>query len=441
MRITLISFLYFFYLLPSAGAIPVFPTAKGYGTDTVAGSGRNLRKPQSTIVRVINLSDDGPGSLRACAESVKGPRTCVFETSGVINLRKPLKIDKPYLTIAGQTAPEPGLMLRGAGIRVATHDVLIQHLRIRVGDAMSGPDPRTRDGISIGADSKSSYNVVIDHCSVSWAIDENLSTWYADTRDITISNTLVAEGLDNSIHPKGPHSKGVMFGDGSQRISFHHNLVANHVERNPYLKPGTSVEVVNNVVYGWGSKGGWMLANLSDSSRIGDPVRLNFVGNYYKPGPHSVHEEALFAKPAVETSRIFAKANIGPTRMQDVGNEWLISNLPEKPFRLSTPAVRPTGIVERKPEDSYQFVLNNAGAYPAFRDKVDARVVQEVREGKGGIKDCVVGCAKSAGGWPSLARHYRSLTVPSDPLHVTDSGYTRLELWLQEFSKSVEARD
>lgn len=149
----------------AASALPVLPGAVGFGMDTPAGRG-------GAVHRVTNLNASGPGSLKACVDA-SGPRTCIFEVSGTIRMSSDLDITNPNITIAGQTAPSPGIMIRGAGIRVGASDVLLQHLRVRPGDAADGPDPGNRDALKVSSQTPIS-NVVIDHCSFSWAMDETV---------------------------------------------------------------------------------------------------------------------------------------------------------------------------------------------------------------------------------------------------------------------------
>src|SRR5688572_14531451 len=164
-------------LVPAAEAqLPVIPGIYGFGVDTPAGRG-------GRVIRVTNLEASGEGSLDACARA-SGPRICVFEVSGTIRMTRNLHVAQPFITIAGQTAPSPGINIRGAGISVSTHDVLIQHLRVRVGDDLDGPAGTNRDGLGIANEASPPYNVVIDHCSFSWSIDEAISTWY-EVGDIT----------------------------------------------------------------------------------------------------------------------------------------------------------------------------------------------------------------------------------------------------------------
>src|SRR5688572_19203803 len=154
----------------AAQALPVIPGGAGYGMETVAGRG-------GKVYRVTNVNASGTGSLKACIDA-EGPRTCIFDVSGTIRITTDLVIRNDKLTIAGQTAPSPGILLRGAALKILASDVLVQHLRVRPGDDTNGPDPGNRDALKIeGNSSKKVQNIVIDHCSFEWAVDETVSVW------------------------------------------------------------------------------------------------------------------------------------------------------------------------------------------------------------------------------------------------------------------------
>src|SRR5690606_28289437 len=162
------------------------------------------------VIAVTSLADSGPGTLREAVET-KGPRIVVFRVGGPISLKSQLVIREPYITIAGQTAPGDGIVIRDMGIVIGTNDVLIQHLRVRPGN---GADirPDHNDGIQIfgrNGDMTGAWNVVIDHVSVSWGEDELVSTWFAP-HDITISWSIISEALSRSRHKKGTHSAGLL---------------------------------------------------------------------------------------------------------------------------------------------------------------------------------------------------------------------------------------
>lgn len=252
--------------LPAFGAQPAdagaaadkaFPGALGWGAATPGGRG-------GKILRVTNLNADGPGSFKEAVEA-KGPRIVVFEVGGVIDMaRKVIDIREPFLTIAGQTAPSPGITLIKTGINIRTHDVIVRHIRIRTGAdgaaKRSGWDP---DAINMVA----AHRVIVDHCTMSWAIDENMSAsgprfkgnsideWRANTsHDITFAYNLAAEGLADASHPKGEHSKGSLVHDNVTNILFFGNIWAHNVERNPLFKGGVRGSVVNNLIYNPGRR-------------------------------------------------------------------------------------------------------------------------------------------------------------------------------------------
>ncbi len=232
-----------FAVYPSYSQIPAFPGAEGFGSLTPGGRG-------GVVYAVTSLSDENsPGTLRH-GVSLTGPRTIVFRVAGDINLEDHIPIENPFITIAGQTAPGDGITLRGAGLRVKTHDVVIRGIRIRVGDE-GGATPVSRDAIEISAPAN---NVIVDHCSFSWAIDENGST-FEPVSDVTFQWCIFSEGLMNSIHPEGPHSMGMLLAkDQASMFSIHHNLFLHNNARNPQVADLGTAEIINNLMYDWGTE-------------------------------------------------------------------------------------------------------------------------------------------------------------------------------------------
>jgi hypothetical protein len=414
--------------------LPIIPGLSGFGVETQAGSGRHLKKPRTRIFRIRSLSDSGPGSLRECINA-KEPRTCVFEISGEIRLKSILKIKHPYITIAGQTAPNPGITITQGGFSVETHDVLMQHLAVRPGDNHTGVEPRFRDAVSIGAaPPRSAYNVVVDHLSLTWAVDENISTAYPNTHDVTISNCLIAEGLYNSIHPKGPHSKGVMIGDLSKRITLRNNLIASNEERNPYIKPGASVEMINNTVYGWGGRGPWSLCNISNNDGTADPVSLTFIGNSYIPGPWSFVAPPIYASALAISSRIYIedselKGDLNSNR------SWSLTKLDEETFRAGYPPITSGAFNNLPSEAAYSKLISDVGSRPRNRSPIDQRIISDVTNRSGSLKDCVSGCLRAGGTSRSSPNRTRRLRLPRSPMSDRNhDGYTDLENWLHRLA-------
>jgi hypothetical protein len=416
---------------PRVIALPIVPFIRGFGTTTPAGSGRHTHPIHTTIRQVSSLNDSGPGTLRECIEQ-RGPRICLFEVAGEIELHSALRIRNPYITIAGQTAPPPGITISHGGVVVETHDVLLQHLAIRPGDFVQGVPAQTRDGISVGGSPpRDAYNIVLDNLSISWAIDENISTWHPSTHDVTLAHSIIAEGLHRSIHPKGPHSKGVMIGNGSSRITLFKNLIAANDERNPYLKPGTSTEMINNVVYGWGSRGPWTLCNLTNNDGSNDPLSLSFIGNTYVAGPWSFIAPPVYARQLPPLSRIYLHDNQFVSDATRTLQDWQATSLPEHPYRSTSPPLASSDDASPSSKEAYGEVLRLAGSRPFNRSRVDRRIVRQVTRRRGSIKDCIRGCKRSVGRWPAIPRTHRSLRLPDRP-HDDDNndGYTNIENWL-----------
>ena len=261
--------------------LPVFPGAAGFGTTTIAGRG-------GRVLRVTNLNDDGPGSLRA-ALTASGPRVVIFEVSGIIDLQVPIYVGAPYVTVAGQTAPSPGIMVKGSPIVLYGHDMLVQHIASRPGSVFPpGEILNNRDAFVVSADPGAEcYNIVLDHVSGSWSTDEILSTWSDDgtIHDITVSNSLFAEALDNAGHtdeatgtPES-HSAGVLIGRNTRRISFHRNAMAYNAWRNPLCRDNyTDVQIVNNFVY---LSAPWDRISITSDGTERIPVNATVRGNVF----------------------------------------------------------------------------------------------------------------------------------------------------------------
>ena len=411
--------------------LPVFPGAEGFGTTTPAGSGRHLSPAYTRVYKVTNLDARGSGTLRECVEA-SVPRVCVFEVSGTIEINDRLNIDSPYITIAGQTAPSPGITLKGATLVVRTHDVLVQHLRVRVGDR-GGVYPDDRDGIGLtGSGDRDVYNAVIDHCSVSWAIDGNVDFWGDNVNDVTVSNSIISEALHYSLHSEVRHSTGMLIGRHANRVAVHHSLFAHNNHRNPVVQPDTETELVNNLFYNWGPWGHTVFSDGDGS----EPLFSNVIGNYYKPGNNTQDYKPIEISDGLDSSsEIYVKGNVGPWRPTDSGDEWIIVSGDEDLYRSLTPAVERSVLTVHPTEEAFEYVLSHAGARPTDRDEVDMRIVDDVRNETGWIIDS----QDDVDGWPDLDENYRALILPANPNGDDDGdGYTNLEEWLHAFAHGIE---
>jgi hypothetical protein len=419
-------------------SLPIIPGGAGFGMGTPAGSGPG--REGGAILRVTTLAEDGPGSLRE-ALLARGPRIVVFDVSGYIQLKSNIIITNPYLTIAGQTAPSPGITLKGAGLRIATHDVLVQHIRIRVGDSKDGPDPRNRRAIIIENPSKrvkGVYNVVVDHVSASWAVDETFGTWYRGVQDITVTNCIMSEGLWHSINPDGTHSTGFLVGDGTHRLSVIGNLFAHNDQRNMFVHGDTSTLFVNNLIYNWYGSSPQGGASVYGSDR--GPIYASIVGNAYvrgrntRPGNKSI--PISVKKAIVKGSKFYLEKN----KDLEISDDPWASSLIETRYNIlaKTPPIWIPSLVIKKSEDVKSWVLSYAGARPRDRDNVDLRIINDVKNGTGRIIDS----QDDVGGWPPLANKVRgtggilALSIPSN--EIQPSGYTKVEEWLHSLARQVE---
>lgn len=363
--------------------IPAFPGAEGGGAYTPGGRG-------GKVLVVTSLADSGPGTLREACET-GGARIVVFNVAGVIRLTSPIRVRAPYITIAGQTAPGDGVCVTGASFLLDTHDIIIRHMRFRRG----AQDVAFRDdalgGNCIG-------NVIIDHCSGSWGLDENMSLYrHVYNRDakghgqklptvnITIQNSIFSEALDTYNHAFGATI-------GGHNSMFCRNLFASNISRNCSIGMNEDFNLVNNVIFNWWNR----------SVDGGDETsRLNILNNYFKPGPITPKDKPIahrIVKP--ESSRdknkpdTFGKAyvngNVVTGNARVTRNNWdggvQVYNLPDAgPFadqiRVNDPFPMPH-VTMMDAKAAYNYVLENAGATLPKRDAVDVRVIKTVRTGK-----------------------------------------------------------
>lgn len=408
-----------------AQGLPVIPGAAGFGINTPAGRG-------GQVYRVTNLNDSGQGSLRACAEA-SGPRVCVFETSGAIRLAvdDDINIRSGNLTIAGQTAPSPGIEIRNAGLYIHASDVLVQHIAIRPGDAPGSAG--NRDALKVEGDAEDTRNVVIDHVSLTWSVDE-IATNFFGWDNVTYRHVLFGEPLNNSIHPQGAHGFGVLMYDdsGTGRVSLVGNLFAHIRDRAPRVRT-TNLVLANNVMYN-SSELHTTLSTINSASG-----NAAIVGNVYIDGPSERRwRKSIWFEALGSGSRVHINQNVGPE-----GTDWqLVQNdagVSLSAIRADSRPVWPAGLGVKPTGDVRDWVLANVGSRPADRAAADQSIVDDVRNGTGAIVDCISGCSNSVGGWPSLAQRTRALTLPSNPSGDSDGdGYTNLEEWLHQMAAEVE---
>ncbi|RJF91559.1 pectate lyase [Sphingomonas cavernae] len=386
---------------PAAAQKPAFPGAAGWAAETQGGRG-------GRIIRVTTLNPEGPGSLKAALEA-RGPRTVVFEVGGVIDLgRSTLTITEPYLTIAGQTAPSPGITIIRGGIDLKTHDVIVRHIRVRPG--VDGQPKRS--GWEVDAFSTvGAYNVIVDHCTMTWGLDENLSAsgprftgstpaeWRKGTsHNITFSYNLLAEGLANASHPKGEHSKGSLIHDNATGILIYRNIYAHNVERSPLLKGGVQAAVVNNLIYDPGKRA--VHYNLMALEWAGHPYQtgeLSAVGNVMRGGPSTDEGLPFLMLGGDGDLRYHGRDNLAVDKNgKPLPMFGRYGETRAKLIETDKPVIWPAELDVLAARDVETHVLANAGARPWDRDEHDIRVLFFVAEGRGEIIDD----EKQVGGYP-----------------------------------------
>jgi pectate lyase len=410
---------------PPVEQVLAFPGAQGFGRHTRGGRG-------GAVLFVTHLGDSGPGSFRA-AVSAAGPRTVVFRVGGTIELASEVVVTHPYLTIAGQTAPGGGIALRGRGLIIRASEVIVRNLRIRL-DGLG-----ERDGISISASGTLLENVIVDHCSVCWATDENvgINGTQGGLRNVTIQNCILAEGIME--HSMGMLLNGWKGGPhGPDLVSVYGNVFVNNANRHPQIGDKVRAEVVNNVMYNWRSK----------STPLGDAVRADIVANYWKPGPDTRNVNRLVDMQNVldfSDVQLHLSGNIGPPRPDDSHPEAAVvsySTVDPSTYLKAASVLPSSGTVAVSATQARDRALAQAGALP--RDSADQRFVRHVVDGTGvhvltptGLPTLAAGTAptdRDDDGMPDAWELARGLDPDVFDAHGDDDGdgYTNLEEYLSE---------
>ncbi len=372
------------------------------------------------VLIVDSLGDRGPGTLRA-AVAADGPRTVVFRVAGIIELESSLDIEHPFITIAGQTAPGDGICIAHDSLNINTHEVVLRHLRVRRGLAEGGQGSDNIGGNPEG-------RVIVDHCSTSWGMDENLSLYRCmkeedgrlikyPTKNVTVQFCISSEALDAKNHAFG----GTWGGEDS---TFHHNLFACNTGRNPSIGMGGEFDFRNNVIFNWRHR----------TMDGGDETSLiNVINNYYKPGPAAksnmrhviarIEERDMYSPGRrFEAGAWFGSAGKRPGKWYVAGNivdgapevtreNWKGMRGPERLARVNT-AFEAWPVRQETAERAYEAVLAQAGATRPKRDAVDRRVIESVRTGKMIAPNGIIKSPAEVGGFPKY--EFQASDVPAD---------------------------
>lgn len=413
------------------GVIPAFPGAWGAGMFTTGGRG-------GKVIAVTNLNDSGEGSLRAALET-EGPRIVVFRVAGTIEVKNDLNINHPNITVAGQSAPGDGICIAGT-FNINTHNVILRHIRVRRGVPVGGQGDDNIGG-------NPNHHIIIDHCSTSWGMDENISL-YRRMRPSLDGSTQIKDPAENitiqwTISSEALDARGHAFGGtwGGNPSTFHHNLFACNTARNPSIGMSGPFDFRNNVIFNWRHR---TMDGGDETSMI------NVINNYYKSGPATNDNmKAVFAR--VEQRSMYSpgsawaegdwypKAQNRPGKWYVAGNvmygneeltnnNWSGIKGPEKLARVNTPFVGWPVSPHETAELAFESVLAKVGATLPKRDVVDTRVTDMVRSGKPTTETGILKDISEVGGYPVLTYDPAKVPVDSDGDGMPDAWETKHSL-------------
>lgn len=424
------------------GCLPAFPGAEGFGRYTTGGRG-------GKVYHVTTLEDGREVGTLRYALTQKGPRTIVFDVAGTIFLNSNLRIVNGDLTIAGQTAPGKGICIARYPVTINADNVIIRYLRFRTGN-QSGGEP---DGLGCS----DCRNVIVDHCSISWSVDECCSVYGGE--NLTVQWCIISESLRTAGHSKGKHGYGAIW--GGAKASFHHNLLAHHESRTPRLgpRPFTQereyMDMRNNVIYNWAGNGCYG----------GEGMKINIVNNYYKPGPATPQTGIIryrIAAIGTRTTQYCTNSDGTPNRWKPMEHVWgkyyIDGNVMEgneevskdnwtkgiyaqidnaacdntfteqvkKEMRLPEP-LEADVITTHTAVEAYRLVLEYAGCSKQ-RDVIDTRIIKETRTGTATYTGSITQDAKSTPGLIDLPDDVRSAGSVSAWPELSDGGVTLSDL-------------
>ncbi len=463
-------------IIPPVVETPIKITETAYAFAGAEGAGKNTSGGRSgKIIKVTNLNDSGTGSLRAAINETVA-RIIVFEVSGNIKLKSSLQIKTPNITIAGQTAPGDGICIQDYDVYVATNNVIIRYLRFRLGDT----NVATIESDAFGG--RDVENVIIDHCSMSWSIDETASFYH--NKNFTMQWCIISESMNDSGHAKGKHGYGGIW--GGSPATFHHNLLAHHTSRNPRFDGGLrysagsgtgvgkygvdKVDYRNNVIYNWSS----------NSAYGGENGEYNMVNNYYKAGPAtptsikrrimqiSLDNTSGSTNPnvfGVGYGTFYVAGNYVDGNTTITADNWnggidYVTGVTQAMVKKTSPFASEE-ITVNSAEQAYNAVLLYGGT-SLKRDAVDIRIINEVKNGtvtyngsKTGLKG-IIDTQTDVGGWPFLSQTTSPVDTDGDGMpddweitqkldskianagdYNLSSGYTNIEVYLNSLVKTI----
>lgn len=435
------------------------PHYQGYGVNTRGGRG-------GAILRVTNLNDSGAGSLRAALEA-SGPRIVIFEISGTINLHAEINVLEPYLTVAGQTAPSPGITIRYRAINIDTHDVVFQHFRMRMGDTYYNADSLS----NVLRVRNNAYNVVLDHLSLSWGVGTILAVASDSWRQVSVLDCVIGPNLRIKNTETGMAALNAFSWQGE--VTYARNLFVHNSNRSPWFGSGTRGSLINNVIYGSGNSDGapesqfgffqiivadydwygnnewWHVEAAAENNLFIDSTG---TGSGILSGTHPTTKSidvSLSENISSRDTRMYLSGNVGP--YMTLQNQWAgVDFYNGVGYRSAIDYVTPPswhsafGFNLLQPANVLTNVLANAGARPLDRDSIDVAAARQAAAGA--VNDVAnmgtrIVSQSDVGGWPTLAVNARSLQLPANPHAVAtgESFRTNVEVWLETMARALES--
>lgn len=403
--------------LLTGGTIQIaFADSLKVGTTTLGA----LAAQAPEIIHVTNLNDSGKGSLREAIRT-KGARVIIFDVGGAIELKSDIRITNPDVTVAGQTAPSPGITLHGRSLKIRASNVVVQHIAVRPWNGERPEKGDERDAITIfSCDDceEGASDILLENVSTTWGVDENIGFWGKKLERVTVRNSLIAEGLRNAGHPKGVHSMGSLIGGNVSAAEITGNFFASNLRRNPVVGGGASAYVANNFIYNPGRN--------SVHVYQGANTRVSIIGNVTLKGPDTDERMTPFQiqgdlstdSPGAE---IYAADNHCCDGRAGSG-DWR----PDDPLAAEPVTVSASWRVIPA-ADVWSHVSRYAGSRPAERGATDARIVSGAERGDGRVIDS----PQEVGGDPIAPGTEKAPAMPDRPLELAGgSGMTRLAAWL-----------
>lgn len=371
----------------------------------------------ASVVHVTSLDDSGPGTLRE-AIAAPGAKVIVFDVGGIIHMASDLKISRPNITIAGQTAPMPGITLADGTLLLRGNDLIVQHIAVRPGPGPTAKINGNRDSITIGGGTHLLHDIRVENVSVSWSVDENIDVG-GGASQVTIRNSLIAEALSHAGHPKGRHSMGLLINKDNQGVAITGNLFISDMYRNPVIARGASAIVAYNDIVNPGENATHFYAVEAPM-----PLKASVIGNIVENGSDTASNVTAVQIPddmaqAVPDAQIYLKDNRAPAGPITNRGDFKLASSP--PVILAEPITPPS--------DVHAWAFRYAGAHPASRDAVDTRILSRAINGTSRI----INDPSESGGLAGIVSARAPAPVPAEPFAPsTIAGMLRIEAWLCE---------